>query len=453
MRLSEHRYKTITSIAGPLLFVQGVSSARIGEVVKILTPDERQLEGEILEIREDTILIEVFAETRGLDIERSSIVLTDTLRTASLSPDITGRVFNGSFVPIDGLPMFIPEKKMPISGFAINPTARARPEEFIETGISVIDGLNTLVKGQKLPVFSCSGLPSKEVVAAILKNSRIMNAGTDPSGNRTKREGGGFIIVFSALGLTFLDYSYYMHILKEMGSRFVAFINMADEPAMERLLAPRHALTVAEYLAFEKGMDVLVIITDMTNYCDALREVSTAREELPGRRGYPGFMYSDLASLYERAGRIRGLNGSVTMLPVVTMPEDDITHPIPDLTGYITEGQIVLCRELHQKGIFPPVDVLPSLSRLMQRGIGEGHTRSDHRKVSNHLYKYYARGRDLRKLEAIIGREGMSEKDRIMLDFTDAFEREFVHQGMTRKTVSETLDTGLNLLKRFSLVE
>ncbi|MBI5099070.1 MAG: V-type ATP synthase subunit B [Nitrospirae bacterium] len=451
MRLSEHRYKTITSIAGPLLFVQGIFSARIGEVVKILTPDERQLEGEVLEIREDTILIEVFAETRGLDIERSSIVLTDTLRTASLSPDITGRIFNGSFVPIDGLPMFIPEKKMPISGFAINPTARARPEEFIETGISVIDGLNTLVKGQKLPVFSCSGLPSKEVVAAILKNSRTMNAGTDPSGNRTKRESDGFIIVFSALGLTFRDYSYYMHILKEMGSRFVAFINMADEPAMERLLAPRFALTVAEYLAFDKGMDVLVIITDMTNYCDALREVSTAREELPGRRGYPGFMYSDLASLYERAGRIRGLNGSVTMLPVVTMPEDDITHPIPDLTGYITEGQIVLSRELHQKGIFPPVDVLPSLSRLMQRGIGEGHTRSDHRKVSNHLYKYYAKGRDLRRLEAIIGREGMSEKDRIMLDFTDAFEREFVHQGMTRRTVPETLDAGLNLLKRFSL--
>lgn len=442
MRLSEHRYKTITSIAGPLLFVQGVFSARIGEVVKILTHDERQLEGEILEIREDTILIEVFAETRGLDLERSSIVLTDTLRTAALSPDITGRVFNGSFVPIDGLPMFIPEKKMPISGFAINPTARARPEEFIETGISVIDGLNTLVKGQKLPVFSCSGLPSKEVVASILKNSRTMNPDTDPS---------GFIIVFSALGLTFLDYSYYMHVLKEMGSRFVAFINMADEPAMERLLAPRFALTVAEYLAFDKGMDVLVIITDMTNYCDALREVSTAREELPGRRGYPGFMYSDLASLYERAGRIRGLNGSVTMLPVVTMPEDDITHPIPDLTGYITEGQIVLSRELHQKGIFPPVDVLPSLSRLMQRGIGEGHTRSDHRKVSNQLYKYYARGRDLRKLEAIIGREGMSERDRIMLDFTDAFEREFVHQGMTRRTVHETLDAGVNLLKRFSL--
>ena len=362
-----------------------------------------------------------------------------------------GRVFNGSFTPIDGLPMFIPEKKLPITGFPMNPTARAKPEEFIETGISVIDGLNTLVKGQKLPVFSCSGLPSKEVVAAILKNSRIISASPDPSGNRTQDETAEFIIVFAALGLTFRDYSYYMHILKDMKSNFVAFINTADEPAMERLLTPRFALTSAEYLAFEKGMDVLVIITDMTNYCDALREVSTARKELPGRRGYPGFMYSDLASLYERAGRIRGLKGSLTMIPVVTMPEDDITHPIPDLTGYITEGQIVLSRELHQKGIFPPVDVLPSLSRLMQRGIGEGHTREDHRTVSNMLYKYYARGRDLKRLEAIIGREGMTEKDRIMLDFTDAFENEFVNQGMTRRTISESLDTGLKLVKLFSL--
>jgi V/A-type H+-transporting ATPase subunit B len=451
MRLSEHRYKTISSISGPLLFVQGVFSARIGEVVKVHTPDERQLDGEVLEITEDTVLIEIFAETRGLDIERSSVVLTDSLRKASLSPEIIGRVFNGTFTPVDGLPMFIPEKRTPITGFPINPTARARPEEFIETGISVIDGLNTLVKGQKLPVFSCSGLPSKELVAAILKNSRIAGGDSNSPDKQMDTEGRDFVVVFTALGLTFREYSYYMNILKEMKSRFVAFVNMADEPAMERLLAPRFALTVAEYLAFDKGMDVLVIITDMTNYCDALREISTAREELPGRRGYPGFMYSDLASLYERAGRIRGLKGSVTMLPVVTMPEDDITHPIPDLTGYITEGQIVLSRELHQKGIFPPVDVLPSLSRLMQRGIGEGHTRNDHREISNLLYKYYARGRDLRRLESIVGREGMSEKDRLMLDFTDLFEREFVNQGMARRDINETLDTGINLLKRFSL--
>jgi V/A-type H+-transporting ATPase subunit B len=451
MRLSEHRYKTISSIAGPLLFVQGVFSARIGEVVKVLTPDNRQIDGEVLQITGDTALIEVFAETRGLDIEKTSVVFTDSVRRAPLSPEIIGRVFNGSFIPVDGLPMYIAEKLAPITGLPMNPAARARPEEFIETGLSVIDGLNTLVKGQKLPVFSCSGLPSKEVVAAILRNARVIKETAIPQGNETIAASGDFIVIFAALGLTFREYSYYMNTLKDMKSGFVAFVNMADEPAMERLLAPRFALTAAEYLAFDNGMDVLVIITDMTNYCDALREVSTAREELPGRRGYPGFMYSDLASLYERAGRIRGMKGSITMLPVLTMPEDDITHPIPDLTGYITEGQIVLSRELHQKGIFPPVDVLPSLSRLMQRGIGKGHTREDHRKISNLLYKYYARGRDLRRLEAIVGRDGMSEKDRLMLDFTDQFEREFVNQESARRNINETLDTGIDLLKRFSL--
>ena len=437
MRLSEHVYNTISSLSGPLLFVERVFSARIGEVVKVQTSDGRQIDAEVLEINRDTVLIEVYGETQGMDIECTSVVFTDSVKKAPLSPEIIGRIFNGSLKPIDGLPKFLPEKWAPITGFPINPSARARPDEFIETGVSVIDALNTLVKGQKLPVFSCAGLPSKEVVAAVLKNARLI--------------GGGFVIVFAALGLTFQDYSFYMKALEHMKSGFVAFVNMADEPVMERLLAPRFALTVAEYLAFDKGMDVLVIITDMTNYCDALREVSTAREELPGRRGYPGYMYSDLASLYERAGRIRGLKGSVTMLPVVTMPEDDITHPIPDLTGYITEGQIVLSRELHQKGIFPPIDVLPSLSRLMQRGIGQGHTREDHRKIANLLYKYYARGRDLGRLEAIVGREGMSEKDRLMLDFTDVFEREFVNQGAIRRDIFETLDKGLNLLKRFGL--
>lgn len=449
MRLSEHRYKTISSIAGPLLFVQGVFSARIGEVVKVITPDKRQLDGEVLQITGDTALIEVFAETRGLDIEKTSVVFTDSVRKAPLSPEIIGRVFNGSFVPVDGLPMFIPEKRASITGLPMNPTARARPEEFIETGLSVIDGLNTLVKGQKLPVFSCSGLPSKEVVAAILRNARVIKETEISQDSETAAAGDDFIVIFAALGLTFREYSYYMNTLRDMRSGFVAFVNMADEPAMERLLAPRFALTAAEYLAFDNGMDVLVIITDMTNYCDALREVSAAREELPGRRGYPGFMYSDLASLYERAGRIRGRKGSITILPVLTMPEDDITHPIPDLTGYITEGQIVLSRELHQKGIFPPVDPLPSLSRLMQRGIGKGHTRDDHRKVSNLLYKYYARGRDLRRLEAIVGKDGMSEKDKLMLDFADLFEREFVNQGPDRRNINETLDSGINILKRF----
>ena len=439
MRLSEHIYRTISTVAGPLLFVQNVQAARIGEVVTIHDPDGGHREGEVLELDGDTALIEVYGGTRGLDIERTSVSFTDAIKKVPLSPDIVGRIFDGSFGPRDGLPMFIPEKWTPIIGAPINPAARARPQDFIETGLSAIDGLNTLVRGQKLPVFSCAGLPSKEVVAFILRNARLADSDRK------------FIVVFAALGLTFHEYSFYLKTLEEMKTGFVAFVNMADEPVMERLLAPRFALTVAEYLAFEKGMDILVIITDMTNYCDALREISTAREELPGRRGYPGYLYSDLASLYERAGRIHGLEGSITMLPVVTMPEDDITHPIPDLTGYITEGQIVLSRELHQKGIFPPVDVLPSLSRLMQKGIGEGRTRADHRRVADHLYKYYAKGRDLRRLEAIVGRDGMTKEDILMLDFADSFEKDFVGQGMTRRTVRKTLDAGLALMKKFAL--
>ncbi|HYA87646.1 MAG TPA: V-type ATP synthase subunit B [Nitrospirota bacterium] len=439
MRLSEHIYRTISTIAGPLLFVQNVQDARVGEMVTVHTPDGRNMEAEVLEIDGETTLVEVYGTTQGLDIERTTISFTDAVKKVPLSEDIVGRIFNGSFEPKDGAPLFVPEKRMPITGAPINPAARARPADFIETGFTTIDGLNTLVRGQKLPIFSCAGLPSKEVVASILRNSRL----ADP----TKR----FVVIFAALGLTFHEYSFYMKTLEDMRTGFVAFVNIADEPVMERLLAPRFALTVAEYLAFEKGMDILVIITDMTNYCDALREISTAREELPGRRGYPGYMYSDLASLYERAGRIYGREGSVTMLPVVTMPEDDITHPIPDLTGYITEGQIVLARDLHQKGIFPPVDVLPSLSRLMQKGIGEGRTRADHRKVSNLLYKYYAKGRDLRRLEAIVGRDGMTKADILMLDFADAFEKELVGQGGKRRTVLESLDAGLDLMKKFGL--
>jgi len=450
MRLSEHIYRTISSIRGQLLFVEDVFNARMGEVVRILSPDGREMDGEVLKIEGDTVLIQLYGETRGLDMENTSVVFTDSIKRAPLSLDVIGRIFNGSCVPIDGLPMFISEKLAPVTGFPMNPSARARPEEFIETGFSVIDGLNTLVKGQKLPIFSCAGLPSKELVAGILKNAII-----PPISPLAKGSDVGSIVVFVAIGLTYHEYSFYRNILKKMRMKFVAFVNMADDPVMERLLAPRFGLTVAEYLAFDKGMDVLVVMTDMTNYCDALREISTAREELPGRRGYPGYMYSDLASIYERAGRIKeqgyGTSGSVTILPVVTMPEDDITHPIPDLTGYITEGQIVLSRDLHQKGIFPPVDVLPSLSRLMQRGIGEGRTREDHRKIANLLYKYYAKGCDLRRLEAIVGIEGITEGDRKILNFTDAFEREFVHQGMTRRGVNETLNIGINLLKRFSL--
>lgn len=413
--------------------------ARIGEAVNILYPDGRRMAGEVLRIEGNKVLIQVFGETRGVDIEHTEVVFTESVMTAPLSPELIGRVFNGSCIPIDGLPLFIPAKRAAITGFPINPSARARPQEFIETGLSCIDGLNTLVKGQKLPIFSCAGLPSREIAACILRNARLKEAGRK------------FIVVFAALGLTFREYSFYMDTLNEMQTGFVSFINMADDPVMERLLTPRLALTVAEYLAFERAMDVLVVITDMTNYCDALREVSTAREELPGRRGYPGYMYSDLASLYERAGRIKGMQGSVTMLPIITMPEDDITHPIPDLTGYITEGQIVLSRDLHRKGVFPPVDVLPSLSRLMQHGIGEGRTRSDHRRLSNLLYSYYAKGRDLRKLEAIVGKEGLTEPDKKMLDLADVFEKEFVNQGIKRRSIDNTLDKGIEILRRFGI--
>jgi V/A-type H+-transporting ATPase subunit B len=442
MRLSEHSYSTIRSIQGPLLFVDQVVEARMGEVVRIVFPDGRTADGEVLKIEGGTVLVQIVGDSRGLDLERTRVVFSDAIKRAPLSPDVVNRVFSGSFEPLDGMPMYVPEKWAPVAGNPMNPVARARPEELIETGLSTIDGLNTLVKGQKLPIFSCAGLPARELAAAILENSR---AGAQAA----SRPGTGFIVVFVALGLTHHEYAFYRETLDRLQGDFVAFINLAKDPVVERLLAPRFGLTVAEFLAFEQARDVLVVVTDMTNYCDALREVSTAREELPGRRGYPGYMYSDLASLFERAGRIKGRAGSVTMLPVVTMPEDDITHPVPDLTGYITEGQIVLSRELHQRGIFPPVDVLPSLSRLMQRGIGKGRTREDHRDVANALYARYASGRELRRLEAIVGREGMTEADRRMLEFADAFEREIVHQGTDRRDVGQTLDLSRALLGRF----
>ena len=437
MRLSEHVYRTIASIRGPLIFLDQVRAVRFGEVVRIIPPEGEAVAGEVIKIDGDTVLVQVLGETRGLDTS-SAVIFSDAVKRAPLALAAIGRVFDGSFNPLDNEPPYIPERWGAISGAPINPVARARPQDCIETGFSCLDALNTLVRGQKLPIFSCAGLPAKEMAAAILKNARLAG-------------GGPFVVVFVALGLTHHEYSFYMEVLGAMEGGFVAFINRAGEPVIERLLAPRFGLAVAEDLAFRHGLDVLVLITDMTNYCDALREISTAREELPGRRGYPGYLYSDLSSLYERAGRIRGLPGSVTMLPVVTMPEDDITHPIPDLTGYITEGQIVLSRELHQQGIFPPVDVLPSLSRLMQQGIGAGRTRADHRQTANRLYRHYARGRDLRRLEAIVGRDGLTEHDRQMLDFADCFERELIHQGEERRAVGQSLDSGLALLQRFNL--
>ena len=445
MRLSRHSYSTLRSIQGPLVFLEKVIDARMGESVRIVFPDGREAEGEVLRIEHDTVLIQVIGDSRGLDMDHTQVVFTDSLKRAPLSVAVLNRTFDGSFRPIDDLPMFVPEQWAPVSGFPLNPVARERPQEMIETGLSCIDGLNTLVKGQKLPIFSCAGLPSREVAARILEHARAADAAGTGLGK-------GSIVVFVALGLAHHEYAFYRQTLERMRGDYVAFINLARDPVVERLLAPRFGLTVAEYLAFEHGRDVLVVITDMINYCDALREVSTAREELPGRRGYPGYLYSDLASLYERAGRIKQRAGSVTLLPVVTMPEDDITHPVPDLTGYITEGQIVLSRELHQRGIFPPVDVLPSLSRLMQRGIGKGRTREDHRDVANALYMHYASGRDLRRLEAIVGREGMSEPDQRMLDFAEAFEREIIHQGDARRGINETLDLSRALLHKFGLL-
>ncbi len=439
MRLAEHRYQTITSIRSQLLLLENVQAVRLGEVVRVVSPGGASQEGEVLLIEGNTVLVQVFGDCQGLDLRQSTVVFSDQVKEAPLTPRLLNRVFNGSFEPLDGLPPPLPEKWARITGLPMNPTSRARPEEFIETGFSAIDGLNTLVKGQKLPIFSCAGLPAKEIAAAILKNCTL-------AGGTEKQA-----VVFAALGLTHYEYSYYMETLAELETNFVAFINLASDPVVERLLAPRFGLTVAEYLAFELGLDVLVLITDMTNYCDALRELSTAREELPGRRGYPGYLYSDLASLFERAGRLKDRPGSVTMLPIVTMPEDDITHPIPDLTGYITEGQIVLQRDLHRRGIFPPVDVLPSLSRLMQHGIGADHTRADHRALANLLYRFYAKGRDLRGLEAIVGRDGLAPGDLKILEFADSFEKEFIHQGEQRRHIGTTLDTGLELLKRFDL--
>jgi V/A-type H+-transporting ATPase subunit B len=439
MRLSEHRYRTISNIRSQLLLLERVQSVRLGEVVRVVSPDGKSQEGEVLLVEGDTVLVQVFGDCQGLDLKNSTVIFSDQVKEAPLTPNLLNRVFNGSFRPLDDLPPVVPEKWGRITGQPMNPTSRARPEEFIETGFSAIDGLNTLVKGQKLPIFSCAGLPAKEIAAAILKNTTLAGAAEKQA------------VVFVALGLTHYEYSYYMATLEAVETGFVAFINLASDPVVERLLAPRFGLTVAEYLAFEQGLDVLVLITDMTNYCDALRELSTAREELPGRRGYPGYLYSDLASLFERAGRLKDRPGSVTMLPIVTMPEDDITHPVPDLTGYITEGQIVLQRDLHRQGIFPPVDVLPSLSRLMQQGIGQGRTRADHRQIANQLYRYYARGRDLRGLEAIVGRDGMAAGDLKVLEFAEGFEREFVHQGEARRDIVATLETGLALLKKSGL--
>jgi V/A-type H+-transporting ATPase subunit B len=428
-------YRTISYVTGPLVFVDNVHEVAYNEMVAIRMPDGSRRTGQVLEVSGDTAVVQIFEGTQGIDVDATEIRFLEEVARIAVSPELLGRVLNGVGDPIDGGAPIIPESRLSITGNPINPYTREKPADFIETGISAIDGLNTLVRGQKLPIFSGSGLPANELAAQIIRQARVVS-------------GEEFAIVFGAMGITHREAAYFMSQFESTGAleRVVFFLNLADDPTVERLLTPKCALTVAEYLAFEKDMQVLVVLTDMTNYCEALREVSTAREEVPGRRGYPGYMYTDLSTIYERAGRIKGREGSVTQLPILSMPDDDITHPIPDLTGYITEGQIVLSRHLHRRGVFPPIDTLPCLSRLMNLGIGEGKTREDHRAVANQLYAAYAQGRDLRKLVAIVGEEALSETDRRYLRFADDFEDRIVGQGDEGRSIEETLSIGWELM-------
>jgi ATP synthase archaeal, B subunit len=433
-------YQTITEISGPLVFAAVDEPIGYDEIVEIETPAGELRRGQVLESQSDLVAIQVFEGTTGIDRNASVRFLGETLKL-KVTEDLLGRVLSGSGQPIDGGPEIIAEERRPIVGAAINPYSREYPEEFIQTGVSAVDGMNTLVRGQKLPIFSGSGLPHNELALQIARQATVPE---DDSG-----EAAEFAVIFGAMGITAEEANEFMEDFERTGAleRSVVFMNLADDPAVERTVTPRMALTTAEYLAFEKGYHVLVILTDMTNYCEALREIGAAREEVPGRRGYPGYMYTDLATLYERAGRIEGRAGSVTQIPILTMPGDDDTHPIPDLTGYITEGQIYVDRDLHSQGAQPPVNVLPSLSRLMDDGIGEGLTRADHADVSDQMYAAYAEGEDLRDLVNIVGREALSERDNRYLDFAERFEAQFVDQGFdTDRSIAQTLDLGWELL-------
>jgi len=435
MSLLTHEYQSITSVSGPLIFVEGVTAGSLGEMVDVHLSTGEMRRGQILQMMEGMVVVQVLEGTSGIDTAATKITLKGETAKIGLSIDILGRFFNGLGEPADGLSPIIPEVRLDINGLPMNPSARDKPVHFIQTGISSIDGLNTLVRGQKLPIFSGAGLPANEIASQIVRQAKVAG-------------GEGFSIVFGAMGLTSREAFFFRKVFEECGGmeRTVVFMNMAEDPAIERLFTPRCALTAAEYLAFEKGHHVLVILSDMTNYCEALREIGSAREEIPGRRGYPGYMYTDLATIYERAGRIKGKEGSITLIPILTMPDDDITHPIADLSGYITEGQVVLGRALSRKGIYPPVDVLPSLSRLMNLGIGAGKTREDHRGVADQLYASYAKGRDVRRLAAIIGEEGLSDMDKRYLRFADEFEKVFIGQGDTDRSMDDTLKLGWQLL-------
>lgn len=431
-------YRTIQEVAGPLMLVRGVENVAYDELGEIELVNGEKRRCRVLEIDDGNALIQLFESSTGINLESSKVRFLGRSMELGVSEDMLSRVFDGMGRPIDGGPEILPEQRRDINGLAMNPAARTYPEEFIQTGVSAIDGLNTLVRGQKLPIFSAAGLPHAELAAQIARQAKVVGT-SEP-----------FAVVFAAMGITFEESNFFIESFRETGAidRAVLFINLANNPAVERIATPRMALTAAEYLAFEKNMHVLVILTDITNYADALREVSAARKEVPGRRGYPGYMYTDLAQLYERAGRQKGKNGSITMIPILSMPEEDITHPIPDLTGYITEGQIILSRDLQRKGLQPPINVLPSLSRLKDKGIGEGKTREDHANTMNQLFAAYARGKDAKELMVILGEAALTEVDKLYAKFADEFEEKYVSQGFrTDRSIEETLDIGWELLR------
>ena len=430
-------YKTISEVVGPLMLVEKVAGVKYDELVEIRQKDGSTKFGRVLEIDNDVAVVQLFDGSQGLKIDDAKAVFLGHGIELSLSPDILGRVFDGMGRPTDGKGEIIPESKRDINGNPLNPVARDYPNEFIQTGISAIDGLNTLVRGQKLPIFSGSGLPHSRLAAQIARQATVLN--TDEE----------FAVVFAAIGITFEEAEFFIEDFKKTGAieRTVMFVNLANDPAIERIATPRMAITAAEYLSEELGMHVLVLLTDLTNYAEALREISAARKEVPGRRGYPGYMYTDLSELYERAGRIKNYPGSITQIPILTMPEDDITHPIPDLTGYITEGQIILSRELYNQGIEPPIDVLPSLSRLKDNGIGDGKTREDHAPTMNQMFAAYAEGKEAKELSVILGEAALTENDKKYVDFTNRFEAEYVDQGnYTNRTIEDTLELGWDLI-------
>ena len=430
-------YKTIREVAGPLMMISDVENVKYDELGEIELPNGETRRCKVLEINGTNALVQLFENSAGINLADSKVRFLGRGMELPVSPDMLSRVFDGLGRPIDDGPEIIPEKRMDINGRPMNPAARNYPQEFIQTGISAIDGLNTLVRGQKLPIFSASGLPHANLAAQIARQATVLGDNEQ------------FAVVFAAMGITFEESNFFIDSFRETGAldRTVMFVNLANDPAIERIATPKMALTAAEYLAFDLGMQVLVIMTDITNYADALREVSAARKEVPGRRGYPGYMYTDLATLYERAGRLRGNQGSITLIPILTMPEDDKTHPIPDLTGYITEGQIILSRELYRKGVTPPIDVLPSLSRLKDKGIGEGKTRKDHAATMNQLFAAYSRGKDAKELMVILGEAALTEIDKKYAEFADRFETEYVSQGYTTdRSIEETLNIGWKLL-------